>query len=253
MNRAMSWALWLCMASAGAQASVALSGTRLIFDGKDREVGMQTTNRGAQDVLLQAVLSAAQDDDDTAPAQRRPVPFVVTPPLQRLAAGARQTLRIIYQGQGMPDGRESLLHLYVTQVPLRKAGVNQLNIAVRQRINLFYRPPGLQGDPALTAETLRWELATSATGASMLQVSNPTPYHASLQALTVDNHPISDYLLLAPGATQQWPVSTAAPARHLRFEALTDYGGPRGYCAPITADAAFNARLRDNSYSQEKC
>jgi P pilus assembly chaperone PapD len=247
--------LWLLAwaANSGAYGSVSLSGTRLIFDGNDREAGLQVTNRGAQDVLLQAVLSAPEDDDDTPPAQRRSLPFVVTPPLQRLAGGSRQTLRVIYQGEGMPDGRESLLHLYVTQVPQRKEGVSQLNIAVRQRINLFYRPPGIQGDPALTAETLRWELATSATGETRLQVSNPTPYHASLQALNLDNRLLSDYLLLAPGARQQWPVPTPALTQPLRFKALTDYGGQRDYCAIVTRGAASSARLREKPLLQEEC
>lgn len=258
MSRAAGWragVLWLLVwtASGEAYGSVSLSGTRLIFDGNDREAGLQVTNRSAQDVLLQAVLSAPEDDDDTPRAQRRSLPFVVTPPLQRLAGGSRQTLRVIYQGQGMPDGRESLLHLYVTQVPQRKEGVNQLNIAVRQRINLFYRPPGIQGDPALTAETLRWELATSATGEALLKVSNPTPYHASLQALNLDSRLVTDYLLLAPGASQQWPVSTRAFAQALHFKALTDYGGQRNYCATVSKGAASSARLQDNPQLQEKC
>ena len=248
-------ALWLlaCVASVGAQASVALSGTRLIFDGHDREVGLPVTNRGAQEVLLQAVLSAPQDDDDTPAARRSALPFVVTPHLQRLAGGEQQTLRVIYQGEGMPDDRESLLHLYVTQVPPRTEGLSRLNIAVRQRINVFYRPPGIQGDPAQAAETLSWAFETSAQGERVLQVSNPTAYHASLQAVHLDTRRVSDYLLLAPGAVHRWPLSISYQPRQLRFKALTDYGGQRDYCATITQDAAFSARLRDSTQFQEEC
>jgi P pilus assembly chaperone PapD len=247
--------LAICFASAGAQGAVSLSGTRLVFDGRYREASLQASNRGANDVLLQALLSAPEDDDDTPAAQRRSLPFVVTPHLHRLTAGGKQTLRILYQGTGMPADRESLLHLYVTQVPKQSEGSNQLNIAVRQRINVFYRPPGIAGDPAATAEALRWTIERSASGDRTLRVDNPTAYHAALQTLSLDGIALSDYQLLAPGARHHFalPVLTPAQRRYLAFKALTDYGGQRDYCATFTDDAAFSARLRENLQPQEHC
>lgn len=239
-----------------AQAAVSLSGTRLIFDGKLTEVSLQVSNQGANEVLIQAWLSDPGDDDDTPSARRTAVPFVVTPHLQRLPAGGRQALRVLYQGFGMPQGRESLVHLYVTQVPQRREGGNRLNIAIRQRINLFYRPPGLQGDPARTPERLRWELAALASGAKVLRVTNPTAYHATLQDVGVEGAPLSDYLMLAPGAQQdlRLPAATNSLAvRRLAFKALTDYGGARAYCARPAGDGPFKARLLDNHYAQEQC
>lgn len=257
MNRGMSWragVAWMaiCMAGPAPQASVALSGTRLIFDGRYQEVAIEATNRGARDVLIQSWLRAPEDDDDTPTAQRRSLPFVVTPPLHRLAPGGKQTLRILYQGQGMPAGRESLLHLFVTQVPRRSEGVNPLNIAIRQRLNLFYRPPGIQGDPALTAEMLRWSFATSGSSVQTLQVDNPTPYHASLQKLTLGQSQVAESLLLAPGAVHRWTLTTPTSARRLGFQALTDYGAARNYCVAIDADAA-TARPKDLTHIQDPC
>ena len=260
MRRAGNWRLAvalfvICAASAGAQGAVSLSGTRLVFDGRYREAGLQASNRGANDVLLQTWLSAPEDDDDTPPAQRRSLPFVVTPHLHRLAAGGRQTLRILYQGTGMPTDRESLLHLYVTHVPKQSEGSNQLNIAVRQRINVFYRPPGIAGDPAATAGALRWTIERSASGGQILRVDNPTAYHAALQTLSLDGIVLSEYQLLAPGARHHFalPLSTPGQRRCLAFKALTDYGGQRDYCATFTDDATFSARLRENLQLQEHC
>ncbi|RMO69670.1 Fimbral chaperone protein [Pseudomonas syringae pv. primulae] len=133
----------LLASSVAAQGAISLSGTRLIFDGRYHEASIEVRNRGKAEALLQTWLSDARDDGDRLPAERRSLPFVVTPPLTRLAAGDRQVLRVLYQGAGMPQERESLLHLYVLEVPRRQNGVRQLNIAVRQRINVFYRPPGL--------------------------------------------------------------------------------------------------------------
>ncbi|OSN66866.1 putative fimbrial chaperone LpfB [Pseudomonas syringae pv. actinidiae] len=144
----------LLASSVAAQGAISLSGTRLIFDGRYHEASIEVRNRGKAEALLQTWLSDARDDDDRLPAERRSLPFVVTPPLTRLSTGDRQVLRVLYQGAGMPQERESLLHLYVLEVPRRQNGVRQLNIAVRQRINVFYRPRGLDGDPADTASAL---------------------------------------------------------------------------------------------------
>jgi P pilus assembly chaperone PapD len=138
----------------------------------------------------------------------------------------------------MPQDRESLLHLYVLEIPRRVEGQNQLSIAIRQRINVFYRPDGLPGDPALTASRLHWRW--SAKGA--LQVSNPTAFHASLQDLKLDGIELDDYLLLAPGASHEFALS-APPGQHLRFSALTDYGAPLAYCAPVNRRESFSAHL----------
>lgn len=252
MRRAISAFCLLFFAAASvAQASVSLSGTRLVFDGRYPEATLQATNRGAHEVLIQTRLSDARDDDDTPFEQRQAVPFAVTPHLQRLAPGSRQTLRIFYQGEGMPVGRESLLHLYVTQVPRRTSGEAQLTIAIRQRINVFFRPAGLEGDPALTAETLRWSLSRSDPHGPTLQVINPTPYHAALQAVYLDGVRVTESQMLAPGARHYWPLSD--PGLGLRFKALTDYGGQRDYCARLDPATASNARLRESTQLQESC
>lgn len=239
-----------------AHGAVSLSGTRLIFDGQYREVTLEVRNRGKSEALLQAWLSDAADGDDTPVELRKALPFVVTPPLSRLAVGGRQALRMLYQGAGMPQKYESLLHLYVLEVPRRQDGVGQLNIAVRQRINVFYRPPGLDGDPADTPARLLWTLTHDPTHALLLTVSNPTPYHAALQALHIDDVPLGNHLLLAPGAQVAMvvPASVEPSATHrFSFQALTDYGGRRTHCAQLTGQTATTARLPKNNSLQDEC
>ncbi|MBC3954653.1 MULTISPECIES: fimbrial biogenesis chaperone [Pseudomonas] len=246
----------LLSASVEVQAALSLTGTRLIFDGRYREASLDVSNRGHDEVLAQAWLSDPRDDDDTPLAQRRTLPFVVTPPLSRLAAGGRQTLRVLYQGAGMPQERESLLHLYVLEVPQRHDGIRQLNIAVRQRINVFYRPVGLEGDPADTAERLNWTLTRREQGGLWLHVSNPTAYYASLERLSLDDMQVTGYVMLAPGARLEFPLPERERKhfwRRLSFEALTDYGGRRRFCAYPNGQSSFTASLLDNTSLQEKC
>ncbi|MFJ4141397.1 molecular chaperone [Pseudomonas sp. NPDC089734] len=241
---------WLTVTSA--QAAVSLAGTRLIFNGDFREVSLPVSNRGKHEVLIQAWLSAPEDDDDTPEERRRRLPFVVMPHLLHLPAEGKQALRVLYQGTGAPDDRESLLHLYVLEVPRRREGPNQLNIAVRQRLNVFYRPPGLNGDPAQTPVLLNWTLAGH-SGSVALRVSNPTPYHAALQAVQFNGIPIRDHVLLEPGMSLELPlplqVSQATP-RSISFKALTDYGGQRPYCMRLKGRESFTS---DNLPLQEEC
>jgi P pilus assembly chaperone PapD len=234
---------WFC--AANTQAAVSLSGTRLIFDGAFREVSIEAVNRSRHDVLLQAWLSDAQGEGEGK--VWGDVPFAVTPHLTQLPGQGKQALRLLYEGVGMPSDKESLLHLYVMEIPRRAQGENQLSIAIRQRINVFYRPPGLPGDPADTAQALRWQLARDASGASALQVNNHTAYHASLQHLQLEGvsgqQAVSDYLLLAPGAMHSLPLKQPVVAeQRLSFSALTDYGGQRQYRAEINGLAPANAK-----------
>jgi P pilus assembly chaperone PapD len=235
---ALGW-LW----TASASAAVSLSGTRLIFDGTFREVSIEVVNRSRHEVLLQAWLGDAQSEGELS----GDLPFAVTPHLTQLPAQGKQALRLLYEGVGMPLERESLLHLYVMEIPRRSQGENQLSIAIRQRINVFYRPPGLPSDPADTAQALRWQLARDATGATALQVNNHTVYHASLQHLQLEDasgqQAVSDYVLLAPGAIHNLPLKQpVADGQRLTFSALTDYGGQRQYRADLNGRAPANAR-----------
>jgi P pilus assembly chaperone PapD len=219
------------------QGALSLSGTRLVFDGHYPEASIQADNIGAQPVLLQAWLST--EGGDGTPAAD--LPFVITPHLAQLQAGARQTLRVLYQGVGMPADRESLLYLYVMGIPRRSDAAQQLSIAIRQRINLFYRPRGLPGDPGEAAQRLSWQRTDQS-----LQVNNPTPFHVSLLHLTLEGVELADYLLIKPHSTSSVPVvvpGSNAPGQRLAFNALTDYGGQRAYCSEVPRAQAFNVRL----------
>jgi P pilus assembly chaperone PapD len=247
MNRCMSIAIHLglfaLLSSFNAPAAVSLSGTRLIFDGRFHEASLDVVNRGNHEVLIQAWLSEP-DNVEGNPDTAGDLPFVLTPHLMRLDRSAKQVIRVLYQGQGMGQDVESLLHLYVLEIPRRADSANQLSIAIRQRINLFYRPAGLTEDPAKTALRLRWTLASGNAGLSVLRVSNPTPYHAALQDVRLDGVPASEYLLLAPGASHELPVAAVVDTSRLSFEALNDYGGVLAYCAHGNRDGFNNTEYR---------
>lgn len=242
----MKWAclLWAAsvFSSSVVEAAVSLAGTRLVFDGRFRESSIEVSNPAPTSTLIQAWLSTP----DAEPSVPSDLPFVVTPHLVQLPAQGKQTLRLLYEGVGMPGDRESLLHLYVLEVPRRSEAAQQLSIAIRQRINVFYRPDSLPGDPAEAAQKLVWR--RSAKDDHALRVRNPTPFYVALQDLEFEGREVSEYLLIEPLSERSltWksiPGSRSVQGR-VAFKALTDYGGQRNFCAQAQGDQPFNARLR---------
>ncbi len=238
--------LALSVAAGPVQAAVSLSGTRLVFDGRFTDVSLEARNRDRQEVLLQAWLQAPEDSGPGS----SDLPFVLTPPISRLAPDGRQALRLMYEGRGMPMDHESLLHLYVMEIPRQRPGDSQLSIAIRQRINVLFRPPGLVGDPALTPEQLRWVVEADAGGEPRLTVANPTVFHAALLRLELADEqgslPLGDDLLVPPGEQRDVVLTNrelASGGYWLRFNALTDYGGQRTYTARFDFDSPFSASL----------
>ena len=139
--------LGLLMA-AQAAASISLNATRIVFDGDHKEANI-TVRNGNQDVLIQSWV-----DMNDASASR--APFAVTPPLARVFAKEQQLLRILYEGKGMPTDRESVVWLNVQEIPKASAAENTLQLAIRQRIKIFYRPAGLTGSALQAPAQLEW-------------------------------------------------------------------------------------------------
>src|SRR5437868_8331382 len=124
-----------------ASASVLLGGTRVILGEKDRQASIPVKNTGTSPYVVQTWIDAGEGQNKT--------PLLVTPPLSRLDPGMENILRIIRVGGGLPADRESVFRLNVKEIPEKAdAKENTLQVAVRTRIKLFYRPSNLPGKPS---------------------------------------------------------------------------------------------------------
>jgi len=227
-----------------ATAGISLSSTRLVFDGQHKEAGITVRNSG-ENILIQSWV-------DTDDADASSVPFAVTPPLARVTSNEQQLLRVIYEGTGMPTDRESVVWLNVQEIPKASKTENTLQLAVRQRIKVFFRPAGMKNNAYLAPTELRWQLAEHG-GKPVLRVSNPGAYHVSiaditLQAGAVSEHPF-DTMMIAPGeqkefVLKQLPVTNTA---HLKFSSINDYGAQDPYSAQISNSAQISASLNKES------
>lgn len=212
------------------QASVVITGTRVIYPGDAREKTVQLTNNDGFPNVIQAWIDI--DDPASMPDTARG-PFVVSPSISRMAPGSGQTLRILYTGSGLPQDRESLFHLNVLQIPPRntaKAEQNLMLLMLRNRLKLFYRPTGIAGSPEQLPEKLRFSLLQNGSG-WRVKVENPTGFHASFGGATLSVGERQWKLqpsMVAPMGQALWQAEkpSALPAGPARLSALliNDYG-----------------------------
>ncbi len=213
-----------------AAASVVVSGTRVIYPGDAQHVTVQVTNQDAFPNAVQAWVDVAEPESTPADTD---APFVVTPAVSRLAPGAGQTIRVMFAGKELPQDRESLFHLNVLQIPpmnTAHANHNKVMVLMRNRLKLFYRPGGIAVTPAQVAERLRFSIQQTNSG-WRVQVENPTGYHASFGAASLQvagsNWELSP-AMVPPMGTAQWspltagqlPAGDASVTAHL----INDYG-----------------------------
>lgn len=159
-------------------AGIQVGGTRIVFPSTDHEASIQVRNEGAEDIMIQSWIEAAPNEAD------KHVPFAITPSLARLSFKKQQMLRIFYQGKGLPEDHESVFWLNVQEIPQLLEADNNLQVAFRQRLKLFYRPAGLPGTPDEAANDLQWALSRT-SGELMLSASNASGFHVSLGVVSV--------------------------------------------------------------------
>lgn len=212
----------------GAQAGVVVNGTRVIYPAARQEVDISVQNTGNAPALVQAWI-------DNGEPEAGQVPFVLTPPLFRVDANKGQSLRLFYTRQQLPTDRESLFWLNILDIPPKPKAhpnaPNQLQLAFRHRLKLFFRPATLTGDPAAAPSQLIWALSTR-SGKPVVTISNPTAYHVSLASadLADDQRDVAiRSSMVGPFASAD--VTLPDEARllqgHIRvkFSFINDFGG----------------------------
>src|SRR5437868_3111030 len=116
-----------CAMAAPSWASVVISGTRVVYGQRDREVTIRLTNDGEAPALVQAWLDRGDPDVDPATIS---VPFTLTPPMFRVDPAKGQSLRVIYTQEPLPADRETVFWLNVLEVPPRAQtpGTNSMQL-----------------------------------------------------------------------------------------------------------------------------
>lgn len=126
-----------------AHAGIVIYGTRIIYPAEKNEVLVQLMNQGERSSLVQSWI----DDGDTSlPPEKIKVPFLLTPPVVKVAGDSGQQIKIKKMANMLPNNKESLFFLNVLDIPPNNpdsAGKNVLKFAMQNRVKLFYRPKGI--------------------------------------------------------------------------------------------------------------
>mgnify|MGYP002768579634 FL=1 len=197
-----------------AYAGVIIGGTRVIFDGGKKEASISINNADSVPYLIQSWVEMPEGNANKAP-------FIVTPPLYRLDGGLQNIERILFSGS-LPQDKESLFWLNIKAIPSASKQTNSLQIAVKTRIKLIYRPTGLKAStPEEQANKLTW----SRSGDKLL-VTNPTPYVINFNEISIGDKKLDEVSWVAPGAMAAFTLPAGASGSHISFKVINDYGSP---------------------------
>lgn len=241
---ALASALLGAIAIAPINAGVQISGTRVVYPAAERSVTVNVINDGKEPRLLQVWVD---DGDSTDTAATTQAPFLVTPPVSRIDPGMGQALRITFSGSQAMTDRESVYWLNVLEVPPRprRDGIandeqNFMQLAVRTRIKIFYRPISLKGDPLKTLDKLKWRVVRKGVE-YLLECTNPTGFNASFNYIGLKGQ-VREKSVQGGGmcpalGTEEFPIDPKIiPAAQgvIAFSAINDWGGFMDKEAPYT-------------------
>ncbi|HCI5658083.1 TPA: molecular chaperone [Klebsiella variicola subsp. variicola] len=200
-----------------AQAGVVIGGTRLVYPEGKKEINITVENKENFPYLIKTFLEKGSIESSAGY-------FMITPPLFRLDAQQKSVLRIFNASSAMPADRESLFYFNVTSIPAatdEDAKQNTLQIAVRNRMKLFYRPKALADD---TPENVTTKLTWQITGGK-LKVINPTGYYMNFSTVKVNNSLVKDALLLAPLSSNEYALPNGVSSGTVIWKIINDQGG----------------------------
>jgi len=244
MRRAVCFCLLVLSALlpvADTHAGLLTEGTRVIYRADSSGRTLRIANTNPWPVLVQPWVDQGEGDPDTANA-----PFVVVPAIFRLEPSATQHLNVLYTGAPLPEDRESLFWLNLYEIPPAQTDADadtdeaRLTLTFNTQLKLLYRPQGL-GAPDDLAAQLQFRLERQ-DGQWRVCAYNPTPWHASLSALSVDSTdgPLSvdeTDLLLPPFASRCYRLGEGTPdtGSGVHFSLIGDSGFSEAYQRAFSA------------------
>lgn len=197
-----------------AQAGVVIGGTRVIFDGNKKEASIGINNPDKTPYLIQSWIETPGGAGEKAP-------FIITPPLYRLNNGQQNVERIVATG-ALPQDKESLFWLNIKAIPSAAKVDNTLQIAIKTRIKLIYRPAAMKGaSPGEQVDKLRWQRV-----GNKIQVNNPTQHVMNFNEISLSGKKLPDVSYVLPGSTAMFDLSSGVTGGPVTFKIINDYGSP---------------------------
>ena len=168
-------------------SSIRIMTTRVIINEMDKEKTFTVRNISEKKpTLIQEWIS---EYAETGMEVKDNVPFLITPPIAKINKGKSKVLRIIpveEMKEQLPKDRESVFWINVLDVPPSegKPNNNEINLAFRTRVKLFYRPASLQGTTIDAAEKMKVDIIKTSSGYTV-KLTNEQPYYISISGFKI--------------------------------------------------------------------
>ena len=165
-------------------ANIIINGTRVIYYEGTDSVNLQLTNNGD---LASLVQSWIDDGDINSTPEDANSPFYLYPPIVKIAGRQGQTLRIKNSNEKLSGNVEQVYYLNILDIPENAEalkGKSYLQLAMKTRIKVFYRPKDLTDKPELVNEKITYQL----NGDKVL-VKNNSQYHFTIASISTQETP----------------------------------------------------------------
>lgn len=174
----------LCCTSSAAVASVVINTTRVIYPENARMVNVQLVNKSTSAHLVQTWIDTGNTEE---PPEKISTPFSVTPAVVKVRSGEGQALKITARtASSLPRDRESVFWLNVLDVPPVPEGsgesANYLQVALRSRIKLFFRPDNLN----ISVQDIDSHLSLRQNNGKTC-LNNASPYYVTVTLIAQGN------------------------------------------------------------------
>lgn len=217
------------MFSYSSAASIVINATRVIYQSDAKEALIKMVNQGEQPLLVQSWLDDGHEDVDP---QSLNVPFIASPPVSRVDPKQGLTVRLNWDGQTLPADRESVFWFNALEIPGKNKDTeksNKLQIALKTRIKVFYRPVSLPGSSEEAIQKLRWTLGKQGKEV-WATAKNDSPYFVSMTSGTVTSGGKKYAFepdMVAPFSSASYPVKSLSSVQldAMAWTAVNDYGG----------------------------
>ncbi|MEI9752040.1 molecular chaperone [Moellerella wisconsensis] len=197
---------------ANSQGGIAVSTTRIIYNADKKEAAISISNRGIDNYYI--IQSWIEDV-----AGKKVDDFILTPPLFKLNANKENMVRIINK-TALPQDRETVFWLNMKAIPpIPKNGLqNGLQIAIKTKLKLFYRPKGLSGTPFESAKKIIWKESNG-----FLSIENNSPYNITIDNLLINNNKNSFSTMILAFSSENTSIKIKT-GDNLAFKIVNDLG-----------------------------
>ncbi len=211
MKRYLLLLMVFCMTQA--HSAIQIESSRIIYSGESNSASLKINNVSKENYIVQSWLDKSKDNVKP--------PIVIVPPLVKLKPEQSALLRFIYSGYGLPADRESVFWVNVQEVPPKPQEENVLQLAIRTRLKLFYRPAQLKNTLDKEAKKMEWKIKDNT-----LLFRNEGPLHITLTSVEIaDEKGKTSQLnvpMISPFSTVSVPVARQTHVTRMSY--INDFG-----------------------------